>query len=252
MALKNINAKKIYIDAFAGSGVTHLKNGETVDGSASIALNLDFNRYCFIEIDATRIKSLHDLIDTKYKDKKEKCEIIQGDFNEEIGNILEKLTIYDRAVMFLDPYALELEWAVLDRISACSKYLDIWYLFPFMAITRLLNNKFENIDEKNKTIITKTLGTTEWEKVLYKENPQQNFFGEDDHRRNSYLDVAQFIKDKLKTMFAYVSDKSKLLLNSKNAPMFLLLFMMTNKSEKAIKLGSRVVNDIFKSISENK
>ncbi|MDR3185341.1 MAG: hypothetical protein LBU04_00805 [Christensenellaceae bacterium] len=81
--------------------------------------------------------------------------------------------------------------------------------------------------------------------------PSTEFFGEDDHRISSYLDVAQFIKDKLKTMFAYVSAESKLLLNSKNAPMFLLLFMMANKSEKAIKLGSRVANDIFRSVSEN-
>ena len=46
-------------------------------------------------------------------------------------------------------------------------------------------------------------------------------------------------------MFAYVSPRSRILKNSKNSPLFILYFMMTNNSHKAIGLGSKVVNQIF-------
>ena len=41
-----------------------------------------------------------------------------------------------------------------------------------------------------------------------------------------------------------------MLKNSKNSALFILFYMMTNNSPKAIGLGSKVVNDIFVKIDE--
>ena len=37
--------------------------------------------------------------------------------NESFKLILSKLTVYERGVMFLDPYALELDWSILEKAS---------------------------------------------------------------------------------------------------------------------------------------
>ena len=48
-ALKNQKFKKIYIDAFAGSGFTEMKTGEVLIGSALLSLQYDFDEYYFLD-----------------------------------------------------------------------------------------------------------------------------------------------------------------------------------------------------------
>lgn len=96
IALKNKSFRKIYIDAFAGSGKTELKtivesnevgifdfleedyendfesNEYIIDGSAIISLKYDFDEYYFVEIDYERIEKLKKLIQNNYPNKLDK------------------------------------------------------------------------------------------------------------------------------------------------------------------------------------
>lgn len=68
------------------------------------------------------------------------------------------------------------------------------------------------------------------------------------HFRVEYFEVIKYIKDRFLTIFPYVSPDSKMLKNeAKNAPMFLLCFMMTNTSDKAQKLADKLVKGIINS-----
>ena len=40
-------------------------------------------------------------------------------------------------VLFLDPFATEVEWATIEKIASFNA-LDTWILFPISAITRML------------------------------------------------------------------------------------------------------------------
>ncbi|MBQ5328632.1 MAG: three-Cys-motif partner protein TcmP [Oscillospiraceae bacterium] len=253
IALKNQKVRKIYIDGFAGSGKTELKHesksGEQcaaiIDGSALLSLKYDFDEYYFLELDEDRIKLLEENVENSYPQKIDKIHFISGDCNEELTKVLARTTIYDRCLMFLDPYALELKWETLEKISKCNR-VDLWYLFPLSVVRLMAKNK--DISDTNKEKISSILGNQNWLDELFVESPQMSFFDEPQYERVEYEKVLEYIKARFSTIFPFVSPDSKLLKNkSKNAPMFMLCFMMTNKSAKAQSLASKLVKGIIKS-----
>lgn len=273
VALKNLKVKKIYVDAFAGSGITNInkiikdnKNNlslidflensydksydqcdTTLEGSALLSLQYDFDEYYFVEIDSERIKNLEKIIEDKYPEKKNKIKFLNGDANQFMNLVISKITPYHRCLMFLDPYSMELEWKTLELISK-NNYIDLWYLFP-LSINRLIPKNKNFLVDSCREIVNKVFGTTEWEKQLYTVSYQNTIFGcETLYERVPFNQIINYIINKFKTIFPYVSDDSKILKNDKKkAPMFLLVFMMTNKSEKAVKLASKLVKAAIRS-----
>lgn len=242
-ALSKQRVKLVYIDAFAGSGKTVLPDGTEIDGSAILSLNYNFDEYYFFEIDRERKEELEQIVQKRFPNKVNKVHIINDNCNNRLGEVLSNLTVYQRGVMFLDPYALELDWSILDAASKTG-ILDIWYLFPVNALTRNLPMDKQYTTATSAKIDT-ILGTHDWEKALYEEDPQLTFFGTTDYRRVDFDRLVSYITNRISSIFSYVSPKSRILKNSKNSPLFILYFIMTNSSPKAIGLGSKVVNQIF-------
>lgn len=61
IALQNMKFKKLYIDAFAGTGEIETRDGDhQLIGSAKRALSSkkQFDRYCFIEADKDKVEEL--------------------------------------------------------------------------------------------------------------------------------------------------------------------------------------------------
>ena len=56
-----------------------------------------------------------------------------------------------RGVLFLDPFATEVEWSTIEKIAGF-KALDTWILFPVSAITRMMPRS------KNPTTISTEYG----------------------------------------------------------------------------------------------
>lgn len=252
-ALKNQKVKKIYIDGFAGSGKTELKSSAkdskeqaiTVDGSALLSLRYDFDEYYFLEVDEERITLLKENVKTSYPNKVEKVHFITGDCNKELSDVLSKITVYHRCLMFLDPYALELKWETLEKISKCG-VVDLWYLFP-LSVVRLIA-KDKDIPDGNKDKVTSILGTDEWLNALFIESTQLSLFDDVHYERVEYDRVLEYINNRFATIFPFVSPNSKILRNeAKNSPMFMLCFMMTNKSVRAQGLASKIVKGIISS-----
>ncbi len=247
-ALSKQRVKLVYIDAFAGSGKTVLSDDSEMDGSAIISLQYNFDEYYFIEIDSERINTLEEIVQSRFPEKVNKVHIINDNCNNRLAEILNKLTVYQRAVMFLDPYALELDWSILLAASE-KNILDIWYLFPLNALTSILP-KDKSYTEATSKRIDSIIGTPDWEKSLYKLDPQISIFDSENYIRVDFEELVEYITSRLSSTFAYVSPKSRILKNSKNSPLFILYFMMTNNSYKAIGLGSKVVNQIFEKIDK--
>lgn len=263
LILKKQKVKRIYVDGFAGSGKTELKtsatenyeqetflpdinfgDSETIEGSALLSLKYDFDEYYFLEIDTERIETLKRNISLEYPEKYQKVHFLNGDSNNALKDVINGITCYDRCLMFLDPYSLELKWSTLELISKCG-VVDLWYLFPINSLSRLLP-KNGKIIEKNKTIINDILGTTGWANTLYNESLQINIFGDVEYDRVSWEEFVGFVKSRFAEIFTYVSPDTKMLKNfAKKSPMFLLCFMMTNNSEKAKAAASRVVKSII-------
>lgn len=245
-ALKNVKCSKIYIDAFAGSGFAEISSGETLIGSPLLSLQYDFDEYYFLDINEDNLKQLKEYVQTYFPNKIGKIDFVSGDSNSELKKILSKLNKYQRGVIFLDPFAMELEWNILKDIQKTG-ILDVWYLFPFSAVNR---NLYQNgkIPEANKIKLNKVFGDHEWEAAFYKEDPQTNMFGETNYDKVNSDEIREYILTKMGAIFPYVSEKSRLLRTKTNSPLFLLCYAISNDSAKAMTLGNKVVNDIINSI----
>lgn len=136
-ALKNKNFKKIYIDAFAGEGyrgsnhdnchdeekLLGLEELEDLDaakvlkaGSAIVALKIKppFDKYIFIEKEQEKCAKLKDIIKSDYAELEDRTEIIQDDANHALRIICKNMGNYDRAVLFLDPFGMQVELPSID------------------------------------------------------------------------------------------------------------------------------------------
>lgn len=229
-AMKKVGFKLCYIDAFAGSGIIKIKSGEEIEGSAIRALKYPFDKFIFFEEDETVIERLKDKVNTKTKTNVEFHNADCNQFLLEIDKIDWKKEGW-RGVIFLDPYAMDLEWACLSKISS-TEIFDVWYLFPFMAVNRNLR-KDGKIFVANKNRLNRILGTNEWENIIYSDSPQLSYLEDKIKLKADVDNIKDFILNRLKNTFPTVSNKAVLLRNEKNSPQFLLCFAGSNPSKRA-------------------
>jgi three-Cys-motif partner protein len=151
-----------------------------------------------------------------------------------------------RGVIFLDPYAMDLEWNCLNKVSA-TKVFDVWYLFPFMAVNRNLPTNGK-ILPANKNRLNRILGTNDWENILYYNSPQLSFLEDNIKQKASIDNIKNFILNRLKQTFPTVSDKAVLLRNERKSPQFLLCFAGSNPSKRASVLSLKAADYILSNI----
>lgn len=242
-ALKNRSFKKVYIDCFAGSGAIKFSSNKEIIGSTRIALDLEikFDEYYFIEKDMYNYEQL-----LKLKDEYPhlNIKVYNGDCNEILPTILNNINwIKTRGILFIDPYATELKFETLEKIAR-TKAIDVWYLFPYNAVTRLLpKDKCNNNYEKT---LNSCFGEKDWQEKLYKPKQQLNLFGTEEYERVPMKDVQKYIFQRMKSIFPYVSEDYLCLKNTKNSTLFLLFLLISNDSPNTIGLVKKVEKYILK------
>ena len=250
-ALKRQRFKLCYIDAFAGSGSIKIKSGDEILGSAVRALKFPFDKFYFFEEDQKIIENLKCNIREMGREKD--VEFHNADCNAFLLEIDKINWMKDnwRGVIFLDPYAMDLKWDCLNKVSA-TKVFDVWYLFPFMALNR---NFYKNgkIPYANRNKINLILGTnkSEWENIIYSNSPQLSFFENNIKQKASIEGIRDLIISRLKQTFPTVSDKAVILRNERNSPQFLLCFAGSNPSKVAGELAKKVADNILLKMSED-
>lgn len=257
IALQNQKFKKIYIDAFAGTGEIETSDGEAyLAGSAKRALSAEkrFDYYYFIESDESKASELEHMIDTEFPHLKRFTTVYRGDANEKLGKIINDIDWrFSRGLLFLDPYATQVDWATLECV-AVTKSIDVWYLFPFSALNRMLpkNGKYGSWENT----IDRLLGDNGWRTEFYKKDPQVSLFdlglidgGEDEDRviKDASLEhIKEYIISRLETTFPCVSNNPRIFKNSKESTMFLFCFAISNESVAAQRLALRIAEHILK------
>src|SRR5258708_31365198 len=118
----------------------------------------------FIEKSPKRVRALERLKD-RAKDRD--IAIIKDDANSAVPAQLRALhSSRDRAIVFLDPYGMQVRWEPLREIAA-SKIADLWYLFPLSGLYRQASLRADDIDEDKAAAPTRILGTDEWRTAFY-------------------------------------------------------------------------------------
>src|SRR5262245_38846290 len=167
---KNVRArffKTWYVDAFAGTGFRSepdvpsesaglfrdvYEDDDTKryrDGSAQIALGLStpFDNYLFIDKSKGRLEVLRTTIQADHASLFSRCNFKNGDANKVLETWCKERDWHkERAVVFLDPYGMQVEWTTIQALAR-TKAIDLWYLFPLgVGVARLLRRDGD-IDE---------------------------------------------------------------------------------------------------------
>jgi three-Cys-motif partner protein len=216
-------------------------------GSALRALDVEpgFDRYVLIEQREAHARDLESLRQD-HPDKAERIEIVRGDCNELIRSwCLEKNWRKNRALVFLDPYGMQVEWKTVDAIAK-TKAIDLWLLFPLgQSVNRLLT-RAEPPPPVWADRLTTTFGTEEWLEAFYRTDVQPGLFGdiEETRRDATTLRIGEFFVERLKSIFAGVAEPRPLR-NSKNNPIYLLCFAAGNP--KGAKTAVKIANHLLAS-----
>ncbi len=263
-ALKNQPFERVYIDAFAGTGYRQqrtrqydienifeeLRQDESeqfLKGSAKLALetNPSFQRYIFIESDEEKIKELEKL-KKEHLEKASQIKIIKSDANEFIQNYCKNENWAEtRAVLFLDPFATEVEWATIEAISK-TRSIDVWILFPLMAVNRLLAKDPQKVSYDH---LNRIFGTDEWFEHFYKTRTLDDIFGKSVDiilKACDFTSIGNFYMSRLKTIFFGVAEKPKVFYNSRGSALFQFFFAAGNP--KGAPIAIKIAEHLMKSI----
>jgi three-Cys-motif partner protein len=252
-----------YIDAFAGTGYRTLPNEEKgqlllmpeleepetkafIDGSAKIALEVKprFSKYIFIERDATKAIDLETLRNS-YPELSKDITIANEDANKWLqGRCRNYNWKTNRAVLFLDPYGMQVSWDTIEAIAGTGA-IDLWILFPLgVAVNRLLRRDADMSPAVRKRLDL-IFGSTAWYSAFYQEISRQNLFGKDEITvKNCNFDsIAEYFVTRLLSIFPGVAPKPLSLRNSKNIPLYLLCFAAANArgAKTAIKIAQEIL-----------
>ncbi len=258
--------RKGYIDAFSGTGYREARSGEAtaqsplfpdlaekepqdlLDGSARLALKTvpRFDRYIFIERNAKRCSELEALKE-EFPDLANDISVHQGDANQEIQDLCSSDWSSHRAVLFLDPYGMQVEWATIEAIAK-TEAIDLWLLFPLgIAVNRLLT-KSGDIPESWEKRLNLLFGTEDWYDEFYDKQTTTDLFGNEQERVDKVEreTIGRYYNNRLKDVFAGVVDEPGVLRNSVNNPLYHLCFAAGN--ERARKIALRIAKHLLKEV----
>jgi|WetSurMetagenome_2_1015567.scaffolds.fasta_scaffold43631_2 three-Cys-motif partner protein len=266
-----------YVDAFAGRGKQALRMGsaalemtgaffedesEREDankffvGSAIRALRASigsvrrFDRFQFIDTDSSSCHELSERVRSEFPTLESSVSVVCEDANQAIGEYVDSVDWKKtRALVFLDPYGLDVGWGLIDRLAA-TRACDVWYLFPLSTVVRMMG-KSGKIPPAWEAGLDRVFGTHDWRTEFYRPNPQQSLLPLDENpvRDASTDHVVAFLQNRLATVFAAVSNAG-ILRNSKDSPLFALVLGVSNPSPAARTAALRIANHLVKELNQ--
>lgn len=258
----------VYVDAFAGTGERRTAsksqqllapiNGTSEDvfqiqnvlkGNARIALDIvpPFGRYIFIERSKKKCIELEKL-KTEYQHLSSRVQVEKADASAFLTTWCEETDwTKTRAVVFLDPFGMQVEWSLLEAI-ANTKSIDLWLLVPIgMGVNRLMTQKDLPKDIWAQRL-TKFFGTDDWQNEHYKPRVQPDLFGESSavEKDTSNARLEDYFVNRLSEVFPGVAKNPLTLRNSRNSPMFLLCFVTANPKKSVRDAALRIAQHLLK------
>jgi len=251
-----------YIDAFAGTGSRTIRHeqrlADLIDpaeperierrrGSASIAIDVapPFDFIVFIENKPSYVAALEGLA-ARYPGRR--ITVVKNDANDALKSLIAANNWHStRAVLFLDPYGMQLEWSTLEKVAQTGA-IDVWFLFSLSGLYRQATRELTDIDQHKRASLTRMFGSDAWEAELYPTTVRDDLFGQIDEPRRRTADVAgleAYARSRLQTIFGAVL-KPLALPRNKKPQRFSLFLCISNKEPAAIGLATKIGNQILK------
>jgi len=261
-ALKKQSFTRVYVDAFAGTGYRENRQKEFgvddlfeetrqdepqrfLKGSAKRALEVKppFDKYIFVESDPGNVEALERLRQ-EHEDKAAIIDIVQDDANNFVRQYCSSEDWRSvRAVLFLDPFATQVEWRTIEAV-ATTRAVDVWILFPLMAVNRLLA---KDPNKACRPRLDTLFGTPDWFERFYRTRRLDDIFGrplEVIRKACDFKSIGEFYEARLRAVFADVATERCVWENSRGSPLFQFFFAAANANGAPIAL--RIANHILK------
>lgn len=245
-----------YVDAFAGSGLWQRPGAKgSTPGVALSVLRMDaafrFDRYVFGDIKRRNIASLHAAIQADREAGKElppieAIRVVRQDANQLIAEECSRLATrpLDRAVMFIDPFGMALDWASVERVAASGK-IDLWLLIPTgMGPGRMMTSRPMPASWRSR--LNRFWGGADWEEHFLP--PRHDLFGNAPPERDADVArIAEFAIGRLRKTFGRPNvHPTGLPLEAGNGQLsFLLTFACANKSKPAYEAAIRIADNLL-------
>ncbi len=150
-----------YVDLFAGAGIERLRDNRTVFGldwgSALIAAQMPakFHRLHLVETDRKRFSALFERL--KRFPSPVEPQLINGDANSVVDDVVSKIPTGSLSVAFLDPYGLNLHFSTLAKLS--SRKVDLIIYFPDRVDVLRNWGRYEELENSE---LDRFLGGVSW------------------------------------------------------------------------------------------
>ena len=247
-ALKNQRFRLIYVDAFAGTGAIQIGPEDDresfLEGSVWRALKVTdrpFDSLLFVEKDAEKARALT----AATAEHAKRVSIVNEDANVELPRFCKEMDTYDRAVVFLDPFALQVDWATVETLAK-TRNCDVWILFPVGAIRRMLPRAGQPRPQWQEHL-NRVFGDESW-RSLYRTSGQQRMFGEPpiEESESGVEQIVENYRARLQTVFVKVAPARRTLRNSKKTALFEFMFAAGNP--RGASLAVRIADHILTKI----
>lgn len=225
---------------FGGATPPDAEAAQVLDGSPRVALSIEpaFTAYVFLEKSPGRRAELEKL---KEEFGTRRIRIEAGDCNRYLREKLAKHVNWQRwrAVVFLDPFGMQVPWATIQALGSTGGIEIILNLPVGMAIQRLLKRtgKF-SADERRR--LDDYFGDSGWFPLLYEHGT--DLFGEPRVAKQEAAErqLLDWYRERLRTAFGEVSE-AYLVCNTKGAHLYHLIWAGRNVT------GLKIANYILSS-----
>lgn len=254
-----------YVDAFAGCGA-RIDAAESESqqpdlmfvapasqpkvGTALEALRLKpgFHRCVFGDLNRRHLAALEDRI-AELRTSGETLPVtrlLRADANELVQQECEWLDGHRmrRAVMFLDPFGMQVEWRTLQTIAQCPK-IDLWLLLPTgIALNRLLPWKRDQHPRWAERMDA-FYGSADWRDAFL--TTDSDMLGAERQSRSSDLNgIVRFTMERLGTLFGGGLHPHALPLRSGHHQSYHLVFASSSKDERVWKIAHDIAGHLMR------
>lgn len=246
--LKQRWAKTVYIDAFCGSGKVRLRGSrDFTEGSALQALGLarPFSNYHLIDKSRSSLDRLRKQITEHHPDRFVRYHA--GDANDLLPPIVSSLVPAERAVIFADPYGMQLNWTTVQAIARVPR-CDFWLLVPTgMGLIRLATKNPNRRTQAWDKRLDEFMGEQGWRQRWYESTGQTRLFDDDVEfvRTATLKKMTDDFQSRLRSVFPCVAD-NVLHLKNGNRVLFTLMFACSNTSPSAQRIAKNIANHLLK------
>ena len=238
----------LYLDLFAGVANDVLRDEEEiVAGSTIRALKTrpKFTKLVLFEL-ADKARQLENRLKEQFPGE-QRYEIVQGDCNQTISQVLEGLKSKDQSndyskspsFAFVDPCGLNIHWETLVEIAGFKKEavssgisrtkVEMWILLSDPAIFRV--SGLEDTES-----ITSMYGTNAW-KAIRKRRQSRKI--EPPEARKLYVNL---FRDRLENLLGYTYTMAMYFVGERNMPMYTMIFATDH-----IEAGKPIMESVYKS-----